>query len=79
MGIPRPGLLVRPRDDDLTPWQQAERTCKALRAEGVNAELVTVEGVAHLFDLDVAGQRRGLRWRWATGFFVGEWKRCVMC
>lgn len=53
-----PTFLVHPRDDDLIPWQQAERTCEALRAGGVEAELRVVDGVAHLFDLGAAGAQK---------------------
>lgn len=53
-----PTFLIHPRDDDLIPWQQAERTWKALRKEGVDAELRIVDGVCHLFDLEVASMRR---------------------
>jgi acetyl esterase/lipase len=47
-----PTFLLHPREDDLIPWQQAERTWKALRTNRVDAELRIVEGVPHLFDLD---------------------------
>ena len=46
-----PTFLIHPRDDDLIPWQQAERTWQALREQGVQAELRVVEGVPHLFDV----------------------------
>lgn len=46
-----PTFLVHPRQDDLIPWQQAERTWRALQAEGVDAELRILEHVPHLFDI----------------------------
>jgi acetyl esterase/lipase len=46
-----PTFIVHPRQDDLIPWQQAERTWLALREAGVDAELRVVEDVPHLFDL----------------------------
>ena len=51
-GYKTPTFLVHPRQDDLIPWQQAERTFKALQDEGVEAELRIVENVPHLFDLN---------------------------
>lgn len=46
-----PTFLIHPREDDLIPWQQAERTWKGLREQGVQAELRVVEDVPHLFDV----------------------------
>ncbi|KAI1206386.1 ketoacyl-synt-domain-containing protein [Annulohypoxylon truncatum] len=46
-----PTFLIHPREDDLVPWQQADRTWQALRATGTEAELRIVENVPHLFDL----------------------------
>ncbi|KAK6215493.1 polyketide synthase protein [Colletotrichum tabaci] len=46
-----PTFIIHPREDDLIPWQQADRTWRALRDRGVDAELRLVEGVPHLFDL----------------------------
>ncbi|KAI0896146.1 ketoacyl-synt-domain-containing protein [Annulohypoxylon nitens] len=46
-----PTFLIHPREDDLVPWQQAERTWQALRATGTEAQLRIVENVPHLFDL----------------------------
>ncbi|OTA53099.1 ketoacyl-synt-domain-containing protein [Hypoxylon sp. EC38] len=46
-----PTFIIHPREDDLVPWQQAERTWQALRANGTDAELRIVEDVPHLFDL----------------------------
>ena len=47
-----PTFLIHPRDDDLIPWQQAERTWQGLRDMGTtNAELRIVEKVPHLFDV----------------------------
>lgn len=46
-----PTFLVHPEDDDLIPWQQAQRTAEALARHGVEAELRIVRGAGHLFDL----------------------------
>lgn len=46
-----PTFIVHPRQDDLIPWQQAERTWRGLCDRGVESELRIVEGVPHLFDL----------------------------
>ena len=59
-----PTFMVHPRLDDLIPWQQSERTWKALLARGVEAELRVVDEKApHLFDLYPQGKRykAGLR------------------
>lgn len=46
-------------EDDLIPWQQAQRTADALRDAGVESGLTLLEGAPHLFDLyrDPDGQR----------------------
>jgi acetyl esterase/lipase len=46
-------------EDDLIPWQQAQRTTDALREAGVECELTLLEGAPHLFDMyrDPDGQR----------------------
>ncbi|KAK4184956.1 hypothetical protein QBC35DRAFT_465997 [Podospora australis] len=46
-----PTFMIHPRQDDLIPWEQAERTWRALREEGVDAELRILDGVGHLFDV----------------------------
>ncbi|KAH6617173.1 hypothetical protein F5144DRAFT_660065 [Chaetomium tenue] len=46
-----PTFLVHPVDDDLIPWQQAQRTVDELRARGVSAEVRIVDKAVHLFDL----------------------------
>ncbi|KAH6856210.1 polyketide synthase [Chaetomium sp. MPI-CAGE-AT-0009] len=46
-----PTFLVHPVDDDLIPWQQAQRTVEELRGRGVPAEVRIVDGAVHLFDL----------------------------
>lgn len=50
-----PTFLIHPRDDDLIPWQQAERTWQRLRDwKTVDAELRLVENVPHgPFRLDI--------------------------
>lgn len=45
-----PTFIIHPRQDDLIPWQQAQRTWDALRAREIDAELRIVEDVPHLFD-----------------------------
>ena len=47
-----PTFIVHPRQDDLIPWEQAQRTYEALQMAGVEAELRIVEDAKHLFDLD---------------------------
>lgn len=46
-----PTFILHPREDDLIPWHQAERTWQALQDMQVDSELRIVEGVPHLFDL----------------------------
>ncbi|RMZ84871.1 hypothetical protein DV738_g250, partial [Chaetothyriales sp. CBS 135597] len=46
-----PTFIVHPRQDDLIPWQQAQRTWEALQGRGVDSELRIVDEVPHLFDL----------------------------
>jgi acetyl esterase/lipase len=46
-----PTFLVHPVDDDLIPWQQAQRTVEELQARGVPAEVRIVDRAVHLFDL----------------------------
>ena len=48
----KPTFIIHPRQDDLIPWQQAQRTWEALRTAGVDAELRVVEDVRHLFDVE---------------------------
>lgn len=47
-----PTFIIHPRQDDLIPWQQAQRTWEALRAAGVDVELRILEDVRHLFDVE---------------------------
>lgn len=47
-----PTFIIHPRQDDLIPWQQAQRTWEALRAAGVDAEVMILEDVRHLFDVE---------------------------
>lgn len=46
-----PTFILHPREDDLIPWQQAERTDEALKIQGIPVELRIVNGVPHLFDV----------------------------
>ena len=56
-----PTFLIHPRDDDLIPWRQAERTWLALRDKlgGQGAELRILDDVPHLFDLYPLYRSRG--------------------
>lgn len=47
-----PTFIIHPRDDDLIPWQQAERTGQALQDQHIDAEVRIIEGVPHLFDVN---------------------------
>lgn len=51
-----PTFIIHPRQDDLIPWQQAQRTWEALRAAGIDADLRIVEDAPHLFDVYPAYQ-----------------------
>lgn len=46
-----PTFIVHPRKDDLIPWEQAERTYKALQANGIDSDFRVVENAVHLFDV----------------------------
>lgn len=46
-----PTFLIHSTRDDLDPFQQSERTFGALRGAGVDAELVVLDDVEHLFDI----------------------------
>ncbi|KAI0835815.1 hypothetical protein F5Y06DRAFT_275458 [Hypoxylon sp. FL0890] len=46
-----PTFLVHPYEDDLIPWQQAQRTADELHRSGVEAELRLIGNAAHLFDM----------------------------
>ncbi|KAI5463904.1 hypothetical protein BGZ63DRAFT_442671 [Mariannaea sp. PMI_226] len=46
-----PTFLVHPIDDDLIPWQQAQRTADELSRKGVVADVRIVDGSGHLFDM----------------------------
>ena len=50
-GYATPTFIIHPRQDDLIPWEQAQRTFEALRVGGVEAELRIVEDAPHLFDV----------------------------
>jgi acetyl esterase/lipase len=47
----RPTFIVHPREDDLIPWEQAQRMDDALRKQGIESHLRIVDGVPHLFDM----------------------------
>ncbi|KAJ6133404.1 hypothetical protein N7471_008619 [Penicillium samsonianum] len=46
-----PTFIIHPRDDDLIPWQQAQRTYEALQRRGIDSQLCIVEDAPHLFDI----------------------------
>lgn len=46
-----PTFIIHPRQDDLIPWEQGQRTFDALQEAGVESHLRVLEGEAHLFDL----------------------------
>ena len=46
-----PTFIVHPRQDDLIPWQQAQKTYEGLVENGVAAELRIVDNAVHLFDI----------------------------
>ena len=46
-----PTFIVHPTNDDLIPWQQAQRTADELQRQGVEGELRIVNDAIHLFDL----------------------------
>ncbi|KYK61324.1 Thiolase-like protein [Drechmeria coniospora] len=46
-----PTFIIHPREDDLIPWQQAQRTWEALCERDVDSELRILEHVPHLFDM----------------------------
>ncbi|KAF3064674.1 Conidial yellow pigment biosynthesis polyketide synthase [Daldinia childiae] len=46
-----PTFLVHPYEDDLIPWQQAQRTADELCSRGIDSELRLISNAAHLFDM----------------------------
>ncbi|KAI8958242.1 hypothetical protein F5Y11DRAFT_362834 [Daldinia sp. FL1419] len=46
-----PTFIVHPYEDDLIPWQQAQRTADELRDQGIESELRLISNAAHLFDM----------------------------
>lgn len=52
-----PTFIIHPREDDLIPWEQADRTWKHMLDAGVDAELRIVDGMVHLFDVAKGWQR----------------------
>ncbi|KAI1647447.1 uncharacterized protein F4817DRAFT_365335 [Daldinia loculata] len=46
-----PTFLVHPYEDDLIPWQQAQRTADELCSQGIDSELRLINNAAHLFDM----------------------------
>lgn len=53
-----PTFIVHPREDDLIPWQQAQRMREALQDNGVHSQTHIVDGVPHLFDLYRENQKK---------------------
>jgi len=56
-----PTFIAHGRNDDLIPWEQSQETVDALRAQGVDAELV-VPDAGHAFDLFPAEDPRRTGW-----------------
>lgn len=46
-----PTFIIHPRQDDLIPWQQSQRTHAALLERGIDSSLRILEDVPHLFDV----------------------------
>jgi acetyl esterase/lipase len=46
-----PTFIIHPRQDDLIPWQQSQRTWEAMRTQGIDSELRILEDGPHLFDM----------------------------
>jgi len=46
-----PTFIIHPRQDDLIPWQQSQRTWEAMRDQGIASELRILEYGPHLFDM----------------------------
>lgn len=46
-----PTFILYAREDDLIPWQQAQRMDEALKHHGIDSQTLIVDGVPHLFDL----------------------------
>lgn len=55
-----PTHIIFGTNDDLIPWQQAQRTADALRDAGVESGLTLVPGGPHLFD--IYSDKDGKRW-----------------
>ncbi|KAK4173355.1 putative polyketide synthase, partial [Triangularia setosa] len=54
-----PTFIIHPRQDDLIPWQQAQRMYRALKEQGIDTELrIVEEGAKHLFDIGKGWERR---------------------
>ncbi|KAJ5497536.1 hypothetical protein N7463_009523 [Penicillium fimorum] len=46
-----PTFIIHSREDDLIPWQQAQRAYEALQRREIDSELHIVESAPHLFDI----------------------------
>lgn len=46
-----PTFLIHSRDDDLVPWQQAQRVWQSLQQRGIDSRLRIIDDAPHLFDL----------------------------
>lgn len=75
-----PTFIIHPRDDDLIPWQQAERMYEALSEKGVDAELRIIDGGAkHLFDIGKCWEKRCPQGREAVQEGFGFLEKRVCC
>lgn len=72
-----PTFIVHPRDDDLIPWEQAQRTYEALRERGVDGQLRIVEDAPHLFDLYREYQQRESLQRVIREGYEFLWHNCA--
>lgn len=46
-----PTFMIHPKNDDLIPWEQSQRTANELRRQGVESEVRIVSDAIHLFDM----------------------------
>lgn len=53
-----PTFIIHPREDDLIPWEQAQRTYDALLERRIDCQLGIVEDAPHLFDMYREYQKR---------------------
>ena len=62
-----PVFIIHPREDEVVPFEPAERTAQEMEARGQNVSFLPLEGVGH-FQMRPEPLRRGGDWvrqRWA--------------